>query len=163
MNRKGRHNPKELPGTPRRRFTPRSELHLLYLRRGSHGFAGLAPHFGRSSLPRSVLLCSGAGRLPYHHRAQWPSRQPRKYRQNNKSCQLDSLREINLSDWLAPCSCRRSESTQNNRAESVADPLLGALARGPISPRTPACIHFWDRCGNIRNMQITSNLVHAEP
>jgi hypothetical protein len=32
---------------------------ICQMRRGSHGFSGLAPHFGRSSFPRSVHLCSG--------------------------------------------------------------------------------------------------------
>jgi len=44
---------------------------IFLQRRGSRGFAGLAPHFGRSSSPRSVLHCSGAERLPFHHQAQW--------------------------------------------------------------------------------------------
>lgn len=40
---------------------------IYLLRRGSHGFAGLAPHSGRPSLPRSFVPCSGAGRLLFHH------------------------------------------------------------------------------------------------
>ena len=52
--------------------SPRGVNCICELRRGSHGFAGLAPHFGRSFLPRSVFLCSGSEILPFHHRARRP-------------------------------------------------------------------------------------------
>src|ERR1700733_657981 len=87
-------NLKELPGTPLRRFTPRSELHLLLLRRGSHGFAGLAPHFGRSSLaPIRPSLFRGR-KTSLSPPCPKASIQPQEYRHNNKTCQPDTSVEI---------------------------------------------------------------------
>src|ERR1700728_2124270 len=87
-------NLKELPGTPLRRFTPRSELHLLLLRRGSHGFAGLAPHFGRSSLaPIRPSLFRGR-KTSLSPPCPKASTQPQEYRHNNKTCQPDTSVEI---------------------------------------------------------------------
>ena len=52
--------------------SPRGELHLLKNRRGFHGFAGLAPHFGRSFRSRSVLLVPGSKDFPSPHQARRP-------------------------------------------------------------------------------------------
>ena len=71
MNRKGRQTRRNYQ-VLRVDASPQGVNYISLLRRGSHGFAGLAPHFGRSSLPHSFVLCSGAGRLPFHHRGQGP-------------------------------------------------------------------------------------------
>ena len=39
--------------------SPRGVNCIFVIRRGSRGFAGLAPHSGRSSKSHSVVLCSG--------------------------------------------------------------------------------------------------------
>jgi hypothetical protein len=71
MNRKGRlPRPRNGSGTPQRRFTPRSELHLPNSGEASRGFAGLAPHFGRSSKSPFRRTLFRGGRLPFHHQAQ---------------------------------------------------------------------------------------------
>jgi hypothetical protein len=71
MNRKGRQTLRNYQ-VLRADASPRGVNCIGILRRGSHGFAGLAPHSGRSSRPRSLVLCSGEGRLPFHHQAQRP-------------------------------------------------------------------------------------------
>ena len=64
MNRKGRQTRRNYQVLRADASPRRSELHLL-LRRGSHGFAGLAPHFGRSSRPIPSFLFRGLEDFPF--------------------------------------------------------------------------------------------------
>jgi len=46
----------------------KTRTHPLLKRRAcKYGFAGQAPHFGRSSNPHSFVLCSGAEEVPFQH------------------------------------------------------------------------------------------------
>jgi hypothetical protein len=91
--RKGR-QPWIYPGTPRRRFHPLGVNCIVpVLRRGSHGFAGLAPHFGRSFYSRSTALCPGSKDFPNQPLGLTAHLQPRKYKRINVRCQIDSLKK----------------------------------------------------------------------
>jgi hypothetical protein len=63
------------------------------LRRGSHGFAGLAPHFGRSFDSRSTALCPGTKDFPNQPLGLTAHLQPQKYKRINNSCQIDSIKK----------------------------------------------------------------------
>jgi hypothetical protein len=69
------------------------EFIVQVLRRGSHGFAGLAPHFGRSSDSRSTALCPGTKDFPNQPLGLTAHLQPQKYKRINGHCQIDSIRK----------------------------------------------------------------------
>jgi hypothetical protein len=69
---------------------------IFLLRRGSHGFAGLAPHFGRSSLAPFLVSLFRGRKTSLSPPGPKASRQPQQYRQNNKFCQHDTAAEISL-------------------------------------------------------------------
>ena len=59
MNRKGRQTRRNYQVLRSTDASPRGVNCIFVIRRGSRGFAGLAPHSGRSSKSHSVVLCSG--------------------------------------------------------------------------------------------------------
>jgi len=94
--------------------SPRGVNCICELRRGSRGFAGLASHFGRSFLPRSVVLCSGSERLPFHHQARRPS--------HNRASIGKTTNRVN------PISLWKSGKYERSGLESSLIPLPGSSA-----------------------------------
>jgi hypothetical protein len=121
--RKGR-QPWIYPGTPRRRFHPLGVNCIVpVLRRGSHGFAGLAPHFGRSFCSRSTALCPGPKDFPNQPLGLTAHLQPRKYKRISTHCQIDSLKKYihPIGDAVA---CENP-----NRAQCPVNPTLSRTDR----------------------------------
>jgi hypothetical protein len=82
------------------------------LRRGSHGFAGLAPHFGRSFDSRSTALCPGTKDFPNQPLGLTAHLQPQKYKRINVRCQIDSLEKY-IRPIGQPIACEyRNRATQ---------------------------------------------------
>jgi hypothetical protein len=139
--RKGR-QPWIYPGTPRRRFHPLGVNCIVpVLRRGSHGFAGLAPHFGRSFYSRSTALCPGSKDFPNQPLGLTAHLQPRKYKRINVRCQIDSLKKYihPIGDALACAFPNHSFHAPTTDLTSQVVPNLPIIAHP-----APKALHYAD-------------------
>jgi hypothetical protein len=103
----------------------RANCIIQVLRRGSHGFAGLAPHFGRSFRSRSTALCPGRKDFPNQPLGLTALLQPQKYKRINVHCQIDSLKKY-IHPIGEPFAC--GNPTPNPTAF---DPFTGQVCPSP--------------------------------
>ena len=134
MNRKGR-RPRRNYQALRDDASPRGVNCIFLLRRGSRGFAGLAPHFGRSPFPHSFVLCSGVRKTSLSPPGPKASRQPGKYRENNKSCQHGLLWKIRR--IFLQIQARRSRSVPIAQEARFGAQLGSTLRRDSPESRVP--------------------------
>ena len=121
-------NLKELPGTPLRRFTPRSELHL-YCGEALTALRGWRPISAALPNPIPSFFVPGAGRLPFHHH------RPEGQQDNRESIGKRTILVNSISLWKSACKPFRPRNIP--RAVSGQFDLVSTPRQDTVSPNEP--------------------------
>jgi hypothetical protein len=125
MNRKGRQTRRNYQ-VLRVDASPRGVNYIIRLRRGSR-LCGAGAPFRPLFLPHSLVLCSGAGRLPFHHRALGP--------QHNRVSIGKGTSHVNsIPLWKSTCAGFRAAQHLSYRTRSARDRVIIPIPFDAVRP-----------------------------